>query len=402
MANKKNRPQSLAMYPLRSGERIFKGFHVAMLMLFLLLTVYVVTLNPARLLPMVALSTAYLALSLTRHFLLVDKKYKWLQLVLPYIEGLVLYLLNSIDVTNSSLSLYMVHISDIAVDYDYWYSSVFSFAGYVVYMTNYVQHFPHLSTSMRILAFVIAAFQIFIYVGLAILARQYSVQRQQLQHATADLHAKIIALEQMTLLKERNRIAGDIHNTVGHQLTTVLVQIEAAQMLLDKDKAEVMRRLGIIKDQVRDGLHELRKSINAINADSDYEDFDTAVKRLLEQAKLHAGVEVEYEMDDISPARLAVKKSLYHVIMESVTNAIRHGNCNKMNIKLVLDSGIVRVSAFNNGTVPRDITYGFGLNQMKDSLGKLGGALNIRIDKSGWFGLVAEVPLHPRKDDGLG
>lgn len=387
----------LTMYPLRDGEKVFKGMHVAMLMLFLLLTIYVVALNTGNALPIVGWSLVYLALSLTRHFLLVDKKYRVVQLVMPYIEGFCLILLNSIDPTNSSLSLFMVHIADITVDYDYRYSIAFSFAGYVAYMTNFVQHIPDLSRGMNLLVFIIAAFQIALYMGLAILARQYSVQSQKLRQTTAELHAKLIDLEQMTLLKERNRIAGDIHNTVGHQLTTALMQIEAAQMLLDKDAGEVKKRLGIIKEQVRDGLHELRKSINAISADNDYEDFGEAVRRLLEQAKSHAGVEVEYEMDDIASSKLAVKKTLYYVIMESVTNAIRHGNCTKMSIKLVRDKGVIRLSAHNNGAVPKDITYGFGLNQMKDSLAKLGGALHIRLDRSGWFGLVAEVPLHHKE-----
>ncbi len=385
------------MYPLKDGDLIFKSFHLAMLGLFLLLVLYVVALNPGNPIPIVLWSLVYLALSLTRHFILVDQKYRVAQLVLPYIEGLVLVMITSIDTTNSALALYMVHIADIAVDYDYVYSVSFSFVGYVAYMSNFIQNVHHLSLSMKILIFCIAAFQFSIYMGLAILARQYSGQSRKLQQTTSELHAQLIAQEQLTLLKERNRIAGDIHNTVGHQLTTALVQIEAAQMLLEKDTAEVKKRLGIIREQVRDGLHQLRKSITAINADSDYENFGEAVRRLLEQAKSHAGVEVEYEMEEIASARLAVKKTLYHVIMESVTNAIRHGNCSKMSIKLVLDNGVIRLSAHNNGAVPRDTTYGFGLNQMKDSLGKLGGALHIRIDKSGWFGLVAEVPLHQRE-----
>ena len=76
----------------------------------------------------------------------------------------------------------------------------------------------------------------------------------------------MITLEEMTLLKERNRIAGDIHNTVVHQLTTALVQVEAARMLMDKDPEGLMKRLDVIKDQVRTGLSELRRSVHTINA----------------------------------------------------------------------------------------------------------------------------------------
>jgi signal transduction histidine kinase len=383
----------ITMFSLRHGEKIFKGIHLAMAALFLLLSVYIISLNPEKLFAIILWCAVYLVLSFIRHFFLANIRGNIFHWIFPYMEGAVLFIINSIDTSSTGLALYMLHTMDIAVDYDYKYGFVFTIAGYLTYMLDYIQYFSHLSVSMRVLIFIIAAFQFFIYIGLGFLAKKYSVQSGKLQKTSAELHSRMITMEQMTLLKERNRIAGNIHNTVGHQLTTALVQIEAVRMLLDKNPDEVKKRLDIIKEQLRGGLNELRKSIHAINAEDEYEKFDEAVKLLMQQVKSHAGVEVEYEMDDIGEAKLQLKKTLYHVIMESITNAIRHGNCSNIKVKISKKEGTIVLSSFNDGTIPKEVNYGYGLNQMKDSLKQLGGSLHIKINEAGWFGLIAELPL---------
>jgi signal transduction histidine kinase len=308
--------------------------------------------------------------------------------------------INRLDSGSTGLALYMVLTLDVAFDYCYAYGFVFTLTTYVVYMVDYVKLVPQMSLAQKILLFGIAAFQFFIYMGFAFLARRFSTQSRKLQKTSAELHSRLITLEEMTLLKERNRIAGDIHNTVGHQLTTALVQVEAARMLMDKEPKEVMRRLDVIKDQVRTGLSELRRSVHAINAGDEYEDLDKSAKKLFEQVKNHAGVEVEYRLDDTGSVRLKVKRVLYNVMLEAITNAIRHGNCSMIKIHLEVNDGIVALTVFNNGTVPKDVKFGFGLGQMEKNLKKMGGRLNIKVNEDGWFGLLAHLPMqHPEGEN---
>ena len=119
-------------------------------------------------------------------------------------------------------------------------------------------------------------------------------------------------------------------------------------------------------------------------------------KKLFEQVKNHAGVEVEYKLDDIGIARLKVKKTLYNVLLEVVTKAIRHGNCSRIKIRLEVTDGIVILSVFNYGAVPNDVKFGFGLGQMEKNLKKMGSRLDIKVNEDGWFGLLAQVPMqHP-------
>lgn len=381
------------MADFRSEETIFKGAHGVMVILFFLLMGWIVSTNSEQRLFLAGGYLLYFLLSLFRHFFLASIDNRFWQGVFPYLEGLVVYLLIYFDVNTTGLSILTLIIWDIALDYDYTYGAFYAFFGYLAYMSIYTRPFLHDPPANLLLLFAIAALQILLYVGFAFLAKSYSIQSRKLRETTAKLHAKMIAAEEITALKERNRIAGEIHNTVGHQLTTALVQIEAARMLADKDPAESKKRMEISREQVRQGLSQLREAIHAIKADRDYEDFSGAIESLLEQVRSHAQVIVDASLDDITEARLQLKKTLYHMILESITNAIKHGHCRKIKIRLVQRGGHLALSCYNDGALPKEIKFGYGLNQIQEQVKELGGSLSVQISQEGWFGLVAEMPV---------
>ncbi len=381
------------MSDLRTEENIFKGVHGVMLLLFFLLVGWIISLNPEQRFFLAGGYLLYFLLTLFRHLFLARTENRFLQGIFPYLEGLVIYLTVYFDVNAAGLSVITLIIWDIALDYKYTYGATYAFLGYLAYMSIYVRPLLHDPPANLLLLFAIAALQVFLYVGFAFLAKGYSIQSRKLRETTAKLQAKMIAAEEMTALKERNRIAVEIHNTVGHQLTTALVQIEAARMLFDQDPAESKKRVEISKEQVRQGLNQLRQAIHAIKADRDYEDFTGTVEALLEQVRGHTQINVDASFDDISEARLKLKKALYHMILESITNAIKHGQCKNIKIRLSRAGGRLTLSCYNDGVLPKEIKFGYGLSQIKEQVNEMGGTLAVNISQEGWFGLVAEIPV---------
>ena len=384
----------------RTEDKIFKRAHLIMAVLFVLLSGYILAMNREQQGIIIASCMFYLALTLFRHFYLTAEQKAW-QTIFPFLEGGAIYSLALIDPLG--LPLIILIMWDIALDYRYSYGIFFAVIGYIAYMTVFIPHNAiGLPVANIILLIGITIIQFVLFVGFAFLAKSYSIQSQKLQKTTAELNARMIAMEEMTVLKERNRIALEIHNTVGHQLTTALVQIEAAQMLLDKDLDESKRRLGIIKDQVRDGLQEIRQAVYAMRAEHEYEDFAGAVRELLIRVDTHAKVQVDCTMNDITTAKLEAKKALYHVMLESITNAIKHGHCQKMIINLTQKQGIITLSSYNDGQIPTNLHFGYGLKTMKENLAELGGSLQFCLGKNGWFGLIAELPVYKQEGDGDG
>ncbi len=387
------------MSDLRSEEPIFKYTHIAMLVLLALLVGLVSISNPG---PIPSLRFGYAVfflLTLIRHFLLPVTKSHFLQGIFPYLEGLIVYLTVFFDGNTAGLSILTLLVWDIALDYRYTYGAVYAFSGYLAYMSIYIRPYVELPPLTIFLFFAIAAFQILLYVGFAFLAKSYSVQSRRLKQTTADLQSKMITAEEMTTLKERNRIAMEIHNTVGHQLTTALVQIEAALMVYDQDPGESKRRMQISKEQVQLGLNQLRDAIHTIKADRDYEDFSRAVEDLLNQVRVTTPVSVDAEFQDISDVRLPMKRTFFHMILECITNAIRHGHSRSISIRLIRHSGIIVLTCHNDGQLPKDFHYGFGLKKIEEQIAELGGTFSARINPDGWFGFEARVPVVSPKGD---
>jgi signal transduction histidine kinase len=373
------------------------SIHILMAILFILLSGLIISLNKEGKFSILIGCIAYLLLTTIRHYNISHWENKIIKRAFPYIEGAIIIIISTFDITNSILSIYVLIMMDITIDYDFRFSIIFSTFGYFAYMYKYIQPFTLYPLGTQVLLFLIGVFQIILYFGFAYLAKKYYSQNNKLKKTTADLNSKMIALEQITLLKERNRIAGEIHNTVGHQLTTALVQIEATQLLIDNNPLEVKRRLDIIKMQVREGLQEIRKSINAINAEHEFEDLHKPIENLIHQVKTHANVNVDFQMTNISDAKLELKKSLYHFILETITNAIRHGNCQNIKIEITYEKGIITLTSFNDGIVPTDYKYGYGLIHMKETIKTLGGTFSTKINNDGWFGIMAQLPLYSRK-----
>lgn len=378
----------------RTEEPTFKRIHLIMVLLFFLLAGYILMqYQGTDHVYLVVAFFAYLALAVFRHFYLSGKGPRFLLFLFPFLELGVIYYLTWTDANRTGLALIILLAWDVALDYPYSYGIVYALFSYSSYLSIYLLNYLHLPGGSILLICVIIAVQFVLFVGFAFLAKSYGLQSSQLRKTTAELHARMIAMEEMTVLKERNRIALEIHNTVGHQLTTALVQIEAAQMMLDNDIDESKRRLRVIKDQVRQGLQEIRQAIHAIKPEQEHENFSDSIKRLISQVRALGKVYVVCEMANIEEVRLSVKKTLYHVVLESITNAIRHGQCKNIEITLKKDNGLITLSSFNDGLIPGELVYGFGLNKMKENLQELGGSLTLRINEDGRFGLDAKLPV---------
>lgn len=375
------------------NNKVFRFIHMIMAILSLFIIFFIVINNSNRLLILFWFGVAIL-LTFIRHYYLEKKEYKVLRGVFPYLEAIVLVIIMYLDMSSTTIALFIILSMDISIEYGFKYSIIFTVSCYVIYMSEYIQHYPQLTPVTRLLLLIIAAMQFMLFTGIAYLAKIYGLQSQQLKETTAELQAKMISMEQMTLLKERNRIAEEIHNTVGHQLTTALVQIEATQLLMDKDIVEAKRRLLIIKDQIRVGLNELRRSIHAINATEEYKDLPSSIKALLQQVKNHADINISLEMDEVEEIPLHLKKIIYHILLESITNGIRHGHCKRMTIKLIHDVDTICIQSFNDGILPKNVKYGYGLNQIKDNLKAIGGTLLLKINDAGWFGLIVSIPIY--------
>jgi signal transduction histidine kinase len=216
-------------------------------------------------------------------------------------------------------------------------------------------------------------------------------QRQVLVEALAHQAALAIQLiqlaeeaQQAAILAERNRMAGEIHDTLAQSFTGILVQIGAANQVLIDDLEATQAHLEIIDELARTGLSEARRSVTALRPQLLEEgNLHSALYRLVTQMKASTDTALVYETKGIAyPLPTEVENNLLRMGQEALTNAAKYAGASEIRVELVYDRVqcvFLRVKdngqGFGVGSIPP--VGGFGLLGMSERAERIGAQLRI-------------------------
>ncbi|MEM7198921.1 MAG: sensor histidine kinase [Planctomycetota bacterium] len=218
------------------------------------------------------------------------------------------------------------------------------------------------------------------------LNRDLSAANERLQD-TARHTASLAAAE------ERNRLAREIHDSVGHALTTLRVQLDAAGQVLSQDPDRARDLIDKAHTVAGQGLDEVRRAVAAMRAEPVPRELATALTELVERAR-QTGLHVQLDVDG-APRPLApeIYTTLYRTAQEGLTNVRKHGANGTARLSLTLTPERARLALRNaaeaNGAAPPS---GFGLLGLRERAEFVGGSLQARRDGDE-FVLDLEVPL---------
>lgn len=216
-------------------------------------------------------------------------------------------------------------------------------------------------------------------------------------------------VEPYLLFEERNRIAEELHDRICPHLFGITYAVHSAEHDWEEmTSAQHLALLRDIQEAAAEATRELRKTIYDLSvSDHGGASWLGGVESLLaSQAKL-SGVRIRFR-PPAPDRRLSVhhQKALYRIIAEAISNAIRHGECTAIDIKLTLRpcSATLRISdngkGFDvGGVLRREETSGFGLSSMKTLAAALGGSLQIDSDEGGGTRIVARLPLSDVREE---
>ena len=219
----------------------------------------------------------------------------------------------------------------------------------------------------------------------------------ELQAAHQQLQDYAGQVEELTIVEERNRMAREMHDTVGHRLTVSAVQLEAAQRLIAKDPGRAEQMVGTVRGQIGEALDELRQTVAALRAPVE-EDLclDVSLQRLAEQFRQATGLAVELEIP-AEPPELPPqhRRALYRAAQESLTNVQRHANASNVWMQLQRqDEAIVLVVSDDGvGIPPKQEVAGFGLKGLQERAAQLGGDFHLAPRPGGGTQATFYIPL---------
>src|SRR5271157_3570871 len=191
-------------------------------------------------------------------------------------------------------------------------------------------------------------------------------------------------LEHLAKVAERERIARDLHDLLGHTLSLITLKAELARKLVDRDPQRAKQEMHDVEQTSRAALAEVRETI------SGYRGQGLAAELIRARKTLEtAGVTVDCDASEVplSPAQETV---LALALREAVTNVVRHAQAQRCSVRLSRDQEVCTLEIADNGR-GADTPEGNGLRGMRERLEAIGGSLQRRCEAG--TRLVIHLPL---------
>ena len=218
---------------------------------------------------------------------------------------------------------------------------------------------------------------------------------RQLEFANRRLTEYASQAEELAATQERNRLAREIHDNLGHYLTIVNVQIEAAKVTCESDPSRAIDALNKAQELAKKGLNSVRESVAALRVSPvENRPIEEAIAELIEEART-SGIATEFKI--IGDSKVVESKSalaLYRVVQEGLTNIRKHANASHVDIELDFSqSDKIRLTLRDNGAGAADTSGGFGLIGLRERVHLLGGEFKIETRPGHGFNLEVTLPI---------
>ena len=243
---------------------------------------------------------------------------------------------------------------------------------------------------------------------LSLRTAQLEREQQRMRRTRDELQERALALEarnrdladrqdyevELATLAERARIAREIHDNVGHQLTRASLQAEALRVV-HADEPGVAADFADVKRTVDEALQLVRTSVHALNDNA--VDLSVQLERIVEGARSDGGPQIELEvLAEHAPANVA--NCFAAVLREALSNTMRHACAQTVTVRCMEHPSFYQLVVTDDGAggvqaSSRDAAEGMGLASMRERIEALGGAFTAgpRAGSPGWR-VFATVP----------
>ncbi len=217
----------------------------------------------------------------------------------------------------------------------------------------------------------------------------------QLQQANAELEAARVRERQLAAAEERVRLARDIHDGLGHHLTVLSVQLQAAARLIERDPARTAEIIAVCRAETQAALADVRQSVGAMrNTPLDGRALDEALEALAQGFARHSPASVRFcQRGEPAPLSPAAALTLYRAAQEGLTNAQKHARAGLIAVELRYEGGLAVLRVADDGQGPSGDGAGFGLAGLRERAEQLGGRFSAGPRPEGGFALEIAVPL---------
>ena len=213
----------------------------------------------------------------------------------------------------------------------------------------------------------------------------------ELDESKKELEKAYAVVAEVTALEERQRIAKEIHDTAGHSITTVIMQTEAAKLMIESNPKEAKHKIVAANLQAKHALEELRDSVHLLSGQKENQTLKAALESIIHESTDGTGITVRSEIDEISVSS-AKHRFLCNSLKEGISNGLRHGGATAFWFELKKENEEIKFLLSDNGKGVNagEWQLGFGLSGMQNRARSLGGEVSFATEEG--FELTIVLP----------
>lgn len=215
---------------------------------------------------------------------------------------------------------------------------------------------------------------------------------KELHYVNLQLNESMVLSEKLAIEAERRQMAAEIHDSLGHDLTGLILTLEAGKRLMNHDPEAAKtfwdKALGVSRaalDSVRELVSEKREGYFQFELNSH-------LKKMASEVQVLTGLQINIDME---PEDLHLSNQenlcLYRIFQEAVTNTLRHGGAGRAQISISVNPEAVVFSYGDNGTGTNKIEAGNGLKGMMERIAALDGDISFHSQVGGGFQIYGQI-----------
>lgn len=217
----------------------------------------------------------------------------------------------------------------------------------------------------------------------------------ELAVANQRLREYALQVEELAITKERNRLAREIHDGIGHYLTTIHMQIQAAQAVLASNLQRSQEVLSTAQNLTQEALADIRRSVAALRAPPEEDlPLPEQITKMLKNTE-PIGILPDFNVvGEPYPLAPQAALALYRVAQEGLNNTTKHAHASRIWVTLdYADPAQVRLTIRDDGHGADHLDGGFGLLSLRERINLLNGYFNVSSAPGAGVTVEAALPV---------
>ena len=228
----------------------------------------------------------------------------------------------------------------------------------------------NLSNVSQMLFFLMVNILILVVAAFAQHTKEENEKKDILYKELLETHKKLKEytdeLNRLSVIEERNKIARDIHDNLGHNMTALIMQLQMVDHYTKIDIVKTKELLNNSLKTARDSLSSIREVVETLRGKESSLSPEKAIKILVEEFSQKTGIKIELKIDGEVTNNHGANSAIYHILQEGLTNAVRHGKADRILVELKYTNEYIKFYIKDNGQGAYAFIEGYGIKGIKE------------------------------------